>query len=185
MRTLRASRALLLIASTATIGLLVARAQDAKPSPPKARAEDVKSIDAIVAAVYDVISGPKGQDRDWDRFRSLFVPGARLIPVARPKDGPAKARMIEVDDFARLVGEATKQDGFFESELSRKVERFGAIAHVFSTYESTREKGGKPFDRGINSFQLMNDGDRWWVVTIFWDRERPEAPIPAEYLPKK
>jgi hypothetical protein len=145
----------------------------------------VKSVESIIASVYDVISGPKGQERDWNRFRSLFVPGARLIPVDRPRTGPAKAGVVDVEEFVRLATEGTKREGFFESELSSKAERFGAIAHVFSTYQSTREKGGPPFSRGINSFQLMNDGDRWWIVTILWDRERPSEPIPAEYLPKK
>ena len=164
---------------------LLTLAQDAKPDAPKAKPEDVKSLDALVAAVYDVISGPKGQERDWDRFRSLFAPGARLIPVNRPKDGTPRARMLDVEEFVKFAGAATKESGFFENEVARRVEQFGGIAHAFSTYESRREKDGKPFDRGINSIQLLNDGTRWWVVTIYWDRERPDSPIPAEYLPKK
>jgi len=74
-------------------------------------------------------------------------------------------------------------NGFFEKEIARRVEVFGNIAHVFSTYEARRKADDeKPFMRGINSFQLMNDGNRWWVVTIFWQGERPDSPIPEKYL---
>ena len=167
-------------------GMLGSHAQEPKPEPPKPKPDDVKSIDSIITALYDVISGDKGQERDWGRFRSLFVPGARLIPVAKPQDGSAPtARVLEVEEFVKFAAESSKQQGFFENEIAHKVEQFGAIAHVFSTYESKHEKDGKPFDRGINSIQLMNDGTRWWVVTIYWDRESPATPIPAEYLPKK
>jgi hypothetical protein len=161
-----------------------APAQDAKPARPKANADDVKSLNAIVAALYDVISGPKEKARDWDRFRSLFAPDARLIPVAT-RDGASRARSLTVEDYAKLAAPAFERDGFFESEVSRKAESFGAIAHVFSTYESRHAKGDAPFARGINSIQLLNEGDRWSIVTIYWDSERPGLTIPAEYLPKK
>jgi hypothetical protein len=167
-------------------GLLSAAAQEPpKTSAPKAKPDDVKSIDAILAALYDVISGPAGRGRDWDRMRSLFVPGARLIPAVARRDGGASARVLGVEDFITLVDKNTATTGFFEREVARKAEVFGNIAHVFSTYESRRAPDEAPFQRGINSIQLLKDGDRWWVVTIYWDSERPGNPIPAEYLPKK
>ncbi len=178
-------RLLIALLPLLAFGVWAVRAQDTKPEAPKAKAEDVKSVDAIIAAMYNVISGPKGQDRDWDRFRSLFAPGARLIPVVRDKNGGTKARVIDVDEFAKLAGASSKENGFFEKEISREVEEFGAMAIIFSTYESRHEKDGAPFDRGINNVQLLRDGDRWRIVTIYWDRERPETPIPAKYLPKK
>jgi hypothetical protein len=141
---------------------------------------DVKSMDAILQAVYDVISGPPGE-RDWNRFRALFAPDARLIAVAH-KSASATLENMTAEKYVELAGSYFRQHGFFEREVSRKVESFGSIAHVFSTYESRETADGKPFVRGINSFQLWNDGTRWWVVTIFWDEERPEAPIPAKYL---
>ena len=170
------------------LGLWTIHAQEPKAAPapaPTAKAEDVKSIDAIVAAVYDVISGDKGQARDWARFRSLFVPGARLIPIVPGKDGGARARVLDVEEFVNSATRATSESAFYERELGRKTDQYGRMAHVYSAYESVREKGGKPFDRGINSIELLKDGDRWWVVSIYWDRETPENPIPAEYLPKK
>ncbi|MFO0890527.1 MAG: hypothetical protein U0790_15465 [Isosphaeraceae bacterium] len=154
--------------------------------PAEARANDVASIDGIVAALYESISGPAGP-RDWDRLRSLFLPGARLIPCRRPPGADAtEARVLSVEDFIKLVEPNTKDRGFFEREVHRRAERFGAVAHVFSTYESRQAAtDAQPFVRGINSIQLFFDGKRWWVVTIYWDSERPDQPIPPEYLPAK
>lgn len=156
-----------------------------EPRQAQAPAEDVKSLDAITTALYDVISGPKGKARDWDRFRALFAPGARLIPcVAKGPDGKPATRAFTVDEFAERAGRSSADRGFYESEISRKVQRFGHLAHVFSTYESREAPDAPPFSRGINSIQLFWDETRWWVQTIYWDAESPGQPIPAEYLGK-
>jgi len=154
-----------------------------------AKPDDVKSMDAILAAIYDTISGPAGA-RDWDRLRSLFHADARLIPCGRVAQGQAnptmRARVLTVEEFIKLVEPRVKTEGFFEREIARRVDRFGAVAHVFSTYESRHAAlDPQPFVRGINSIQLFFDGTRWWTVTIFWDSERPGQSIPTEYLPKK
>jgi hypothetical protein len=149
---------------------------------PAARPADVASMGAIIEAVYDVISGPKGQARDWNRMRSLFVPGARLISARTGKDdGLTTAHVMSVEDYIQVGDPLLKKDGFFEREAHRTEERFGNIAQVFSTYESRHEANAKPFQRGINSFQLLFDGHRWWVVTIYWQAERADLPIPKEY----
>ena len=149
---------------------------------PAAKPEDVATMDSTVAALYDVISGPAGK-RDWDRFRSLFAPGARLIPTGPRPSGEHGARVLTVEDYVQRAGALFEKEGFFEREASRQLERFGNIAHIFSTYESRHAKDDpKPFQRGINSIQLMNDGKRWWVVTIFWQAEDEKNPIPAMYL---
>jgi hypothetical protein len=154
------------------------------PAPKEANPADVASIDAIMKAVYDVISGDAGQKRDWDRFRSLFHKDAKLIPSGKnPQTGVTGARFLTPDDYVTRGGPALERDGFHEREVARRVDQFGNIAQVFSTYESFRKKDDKdPFMRGINSFQLMNDGKRWWVINIFWQQESPESPIPKEYL---
>jgi hypothetical protein len=152
-------------------------------APPAAKPEDVASKDAILAALYDVISGPAGHKRDWNRYNSLFVPGARLIPAVRREGGGASARVMTPEEYATTSGPVLERNGFFEKQIASKVEEFGNIAHVFSTYESRRTAADeKPFSRGINSIQLLRDGNRWWVVSIFWDSERPDNPIPAKYL---
>jgi hypothetical protein len=155
-----------------------------QPDWPKANPEDVKSPETIVAAVYNVISGGKNQARDWDRMRSLFIPDARLIPSVAGQDGHVDAGILTVDGYiARSNGRMTS-DGFFERSIHNETERFGNIVQVWSTYESRHSPDdAKPFARGINSFQLLKDGDRYWVVNIFWDAENPTKPIPEKYLP--
>ncbi len=155
------------------------------PAPPAANASDVGSMDAIVAAVYDVISGPVGKKRDWDRMRSLFVPGARLIPTGPRPNGAYGSRAFTVEEYIQRANPIFEKEGFFEAEVARQTESFGQIAHLFSTYESRHApEDGKPFQRGINSIQLMNDGKRWWIVTIFWQGEDEKNPLPEKYLKK-
>ena len=155
----------------------------ATPSTPAANPADVGSIDAIVNAVYDVISGPAGKKRDWDRMRSLFIPGARLIPTGPRPNNSYGSRVLTVEDYVTRGSVLFEKEGFFEKEVARKSESFGQIAHIFSTYEARHSPDDeKPFMRGINSIQLMNDGKRWWIVTIFWQGEDDKAPLPQKYL---
>lgn len=150
---------------------------------PNARPDDVASQSAILAALYDVISGPAGQRRDWNRMRSLFAPHARLIPAVYRPDSVGALRVWDVEQYITIAGPRLEASGFFEKEIARRTERYGGVTHVFSTYESRRTSADpKPFDRGINSIQLFFDGGRWWVVTIFWEGERPVNPIPEKYL---
>ena len=150
---------------------------------PAAAPADVASIDAIIAALYDVISGPVGQARNWTRMRSLFIPGGRLMPTApRPGTGTGVGvRVLEVNDYIALSGPQLERIGFREREVARRTEQFGHIAHVFSTYEGRTETDSTVI-RGINSIQLLNDGSRWWVVSVYWEAERPNNPLPAKYL---
>jgi hypothetical protein len=167
----------------ATIG---SGARAASEKQVEARPADVHSIEAILSAIYDVISGPKGHARDWDRMRSLFITGARLIPC-QPKgnDGTAAIRMLSVDDYINRFGPKLKELGFIEREIARRIDRFGHMAHVFSTYE-TRLDGAKEIaGRGINGIHLFWDEKSWWVVTIMWDAESPAQPIPADYDARK
>jgi hypothetical protein len=167
---------LLWLATATNLGPLAAQA----PS----KVDDLKSIDGVITALYGVISGPAGQKRDWDRFKALFAPGARLVPT-RPPQGADSAviRMWSPDDYVVQAGPRLERDGFFEREIGRVMEHYGNIVQVFSAYDSKRNASDeKPFARGINSIQLWNDGKRWWVVTIFWQGETPDNPIPSKYL---
>lgn len=151
----------------------------------QARAADVAGIDAIVAALYDVISGEAGKPRDWNRMRSLFAPEGRLMAVARRPDGEVVMRTMTVEDYIGRNAKAFATMGFFEREAARTTETFGQIAHVFSTYESRHAAGdAKPFQRGINSIQLAYDGKRWWIVNLVWRAEDKDLPLPERYLPK-
>ena len=146
---------------------------------PAAKPEDVKSPEAIVAACYDVISGPAGT-RDWDRFRSLFVPNARLTTAGTRADGSHGVALLNVDDYIKLAGGSMSKEGFYESGIHNDVRTFGNISQIFTSYESRHAPGEKPFQRGINSFQTLYDGQRWWVVSILWDGERADNPIPPD-----
>jgi len=152
---------------------------------PEADPSDVASIDAIVTAAYDVISGPAGKKRDWKRERSLSYPGARLIPTAVEagrNDVGLAPQMLDVEDYIARA-EPLLQKGFYEREIARRVEQFGQVAHVWSTYESRYDPSDpEPFMRGINSIQLFNDGRRWWVVSIYWQHESAQHPLPEKYL---
>lgn len=151
---------------------------------PEAAPQDVATIDAIMGSLYGVISGPAGEARNWDRFRSLFLPDAKLIPTGvREGSTKARARFMSVEDYIAGSGAFIEERGFFESEIARVVDRFENIAQVFSTYESRWTPEGDVFQRGINSVQLMWDGERWWIVNIMWRGVAPDAVIPPKYLP--
>jgi hypothetical protein len=153
------------------------------PASPAAAARpgDVDSIDHIIAAVYDVISGPAGQ-RNWDRFRSLYYAGARMIPTRRGDKSAATLRVLTPDEYAARGQDFFSKEGFFENSVANRVEQWDNIAHVWSTYESRHAKGEKPFARGINSFQLFNDGSRWWILSVYWEAEDQTHPLPEKYL---
>jgi hypothetical protein len=157
-------------------------AAEATSAAPEARPADVDTVDHIIVATYDVISGPAGT-RDWNRFRSLFYPDARLIGSGR-RDGKISAHPRTVDGYIQSAGEHFKTEGFYERGIHNEVEQFDHMAQVWSTYEARKNKDdAKPFVRGINSFQLLYDGSRWWIVNIYWQSEDAAQPIPAKYLP--
>lgn len=171
---------LILLAAVLVFSSINMTAQTAKEANPA----DVASLDAIMKAVYDVISGDAGKARDWDRFRTLFHKDARMIPSGKnAQTGVVGARVITPEDYVTRSGPVLEKDGFHERELARHVDQYGNIAQVFSTYHAFRKSTDKePFLRGINSFQLLNDGKRWWVVTIYWQAETPDNPIPKQFL---
>jgi hypothetical protein len=149
---------------------------------------DVGSIDAIINAAYDVISGPASKQRDWNRERSLFLPGARLMPTVKEpgvtvSDRKIAPEMLDVEGFIERSASYFEKSGFFEKEIARRTEQFGQIAHVWSTYESRHNSDDpEPFMRGINSIQLFYDGNRWWIVSIYWQHESAAHAIPRQYL---
>lgn len=146
--------------------------------------DKVKTIDSIIETLYDVISGDKGQERNWELFNYLFHKDAKLIPSGKNREGTHYfARYLSPKEYIESSGEWLVENGFHEKEISKKVDVFGNIAQVFSTYESFHSKDDtEPFMRGINSIQLLNDGERWWIINIYWSQENSENPIPNVYL---
>jgi hypothetical protein len=168
---------------------LSALAQDPKPAPKHVsvatvapRADDVATIDGMVKAYYEVVSGPAGQPRDWSRDRTLYMPELRFVSVGYDKDGKERPHITTHQEYVD-GSDSMKDTGFFEKEIHRVTERFGPIAHVWSTYESRRTETGPIIMRGINSIELFWDGKRWWIANAIWTDETKATPIPKEYLP--
>ena len=160
-----------------------ARPQTTRPTPPAiaATSTDVDNVDHIIAALYDVISGPAGQKRNWDRMRSLFSSGATMGAVFQTRTAATREADFSVERYIAGNDPVLMKEGFFEREISRKSEAFGHIAHVFSTYESRHAPTDKPFERGINCLQLYSDGKRWWIRTILWEGETASQKLPRRY----
>lgn len=147
--------------------------------------KDVESIDSIVEALYASISGEKGEARDWDRFRNLFIPEARLIPTGKNQAGKLVYGVSTPEQFINQANDNFVNNGFYEYETNRSTQAYGHVVHLFSTYASKRSKNdAEPFNTGINSIQLFNDGTRWWVVTIYWAHNTAYNPIPDKYKGK-
>jgi hypothetical protein len=155
-------------------------------SVPQPDPKDVESLDAIIAATYEVISGPAGRRRDWDRERSLFYPGARLIPTATVpgrNDVDLAPLILDVEGYIARVEPLFSKEGFYETEVARRTEQFGRLAHVWSTYESRHDPSEpEAFMSGINSIQLFHDGKRWWILSIYWQHASAANPLPQKYL---
>jgi len=144
--------------------------------------DNVSTLDGIVKAYYDVVTVKKGGKVYFERDSLLHWPSAMVGAVGIGKDGQPRMSHITLKRYHELSDPGLERDGFDEREISRKVEKFGAIYHVWSTYESRNEAGGPIIERGINSIELFNDGKRFWILGWFYDGERKDNPIPAEYL---
>ncbi len=165
----------------AALALVLAPLAAHAQSPSSADSADVASIDGVIGALYATISGPAGQPRQWDRFFSLMHPDARLVPTGCPADGPCRLRVWTPEEYRAAADSFLVAEGFHERELTRRTERYGTVAHAFSSYASFRRGEAAPFARGINSIQLFHDGQRWWVLSVYWDSERPGNPLPADF----
>lgn len=147
-----------------------------------ARAADVASPEAVVKALYETVTRAPGERFDWDRMRTLFLPGARMIPNTEQTGG--EFRVLTVDDFIAWIDGVTRiggpnDRGFQEAEIAARVERYGDIAHVFSTYRKQFHGDSAILGRGVNSIQLVRHQDRWWVTAIIWDEETGAGPVPG------
>ena len=133
---------------------------------------DVSTLDGILHALYEVLSGPARQPRDWERYRTLFMDGARLLVVVAVPGEKPHVRQFTLDDYIRRVEPIFAVENFWERETTRQSETIGRVAHVLSRYESLRDPNGPAFEQGANSMQLFYDDSRWWVVSIMWNTSR-------------
>ncbi len=144
---------------------------------------DVSSVDKIIAALYEVISGEAGAPRDWDRFQYLFGKDAKLIPTTKNAEGNLQYRTMTPAEYITMFTSRIPT-GFFEKELHKEINEFGSVVHSFSTYVTSLTANGLATNRGINSIQLFKDKDRYYIVNIFWCAESMGFPLPEKYLPK-
>lgn len=149
---------------------------------PGARMSDVQTVDGIMGALYEVISGGVGEPRNWNRMRSLFIPEARIMAIFPKKDSKEFGlRILSVSDYIANSGPRLIEVGFREKELARKTEQWGEMLHIMSSYETIEEKDNSK-RRGINSLQLMYDGTRWWIISLLFEAERPQLSLPEGFL---
>lgn len=145
-----------------------------------ARTEDVSTIEGIVKASYEAISGGVGVPRDWGRDRTLFDPNSRSVAVqVDSRTGVITTQAKTEQDFADEADAWMVKNGFTERELAHIIKRYGSVATVLSSYEG-KTGAGRVVSRGVNIFQLYFDGKRWWILSMVWDEERPGNPIPPE-----
>ncbi|MEQ8627181.1 hypothetical protein [Ekhidna sp.] len=133
--------------------------------------KDVKSIDGIIKAYYEVVSGPKGAPRQWERDRSLHHESAYIVFTGK-KNGKSYAKPMSLKDFHKMEDPYT--NGFFETEVKREIREFGNIAHVWSYYETRHSEDGEVVGAGTNSIQLYHDGNRWWIMSWIFDSLRDD-----------
>ena len=138
---------------------------------------DAVSIDSVIEALYESISGRAGEPRQWERDRALYHPKALLVPARQASGGPG-AGVFDFDGFVASRAPYLEANDFYEVEIGRREFRFGAIAHVLSFYEARSAPESGLLRRGVNSIQLMHDGERWWVLSIVWDNERDGLTLP-------
>jgi hypothetical protein len=146
--------------------------------------DNVATLDGIMKAYYDVVTVKKGEKVRYERDSLLHVAGAQVGWNQQGKDGKPHLKMVSLKEYHRMSDEHLEKNGFYEIEISRKVENFGSIYHVFSTYETRNTYDGPIIGRGINSIELFFDGTRFWIITWVFDDERKDNPIPSEYLTK-
>lgn len=190
MKRLLGLAAMAAMAASAGSSMAAQQAGSAQPvhtapaQPAVAKEADGASVDTIVAALYDVISGPAGAPRNWNRMRALFAPDAKLMVVTPNREGGGFAlRTMTVEDYISRNMSAFNTSGFYEREIARTTDSFGQLVHVFSTYELLRSPNDpKPFMRGINSIQLAFDGKRWWIANLVWRAEDAGLALPERYL---
>jgi hypothetical protein len=171
-------RPLRFLAILASAAGMLATAAHGQQSP--AACPSTKTLDELIHAIDEAVSGPANKDRTC--FRAIMLPDTRLIPVSKAKDGTIQPHVLSVQDWIDRVG-ARGTAVFYEKQVSYKTQVYGQIAHLFSTYETRSTPDGKADVRGINSIQAINDGQSWHIQEIIWQAETPDNPVPKEYMP--
>jgi hypothetical protein len=129
------------------------------------RSEDIESIDGIIKAFYEVISGAAGVPRQWKRDAALYLPQAHFFQVRRDDT----LRIETKPEYIARIDSWLVEHGFFEYEVVRETQEYGRVAHVLSTYETRYTMDGPVIGGGKNSIQLVHDAKRWWIASAAWN----------------
>jgi hypothetical protein len=160
---------------------------DSKSHGPSPR-NDGRSVDAILVALYSSVSHDRETAPDWKRMRDLFLPRGIVVYRESPQEShvtvlSVKAFQRQADEAIRAMKSSGQSSAVIEREIARRVSCFGSVCQILSTYESRHARSDPtPFARGVNSIQVVADGERWRIASIMWDTERPDNPIPLDYL---
>lgn len=175
---------ILAIASFALLLLIPQEKAQEKAQEP-AKMTDHDSLDTLVVALYDVISGPKGQKRDWKRFESLFMEGAKLQAMTLGRDGKRRFVSMAPADYVKRSGQWAEGNGLYEKETHRNQVLYGHIAHLFSSYELRVGSADKKADMtGINSIQCCQVDGKWRILSLLWEDSQSAGPIPDRFRAK-
>ena len=166
------------------LSVLLTFPQTAPNRPHAALPSDVSSIDSLVRALYDVVSGPAGI-RNWDRMRSLFDPKAIVGGVTKGSDGQLGHVSWAVEHFIQMETPYFEKTPFYQREVNRIEHRYDCIADVFSTCEIRHKPSDEnPFERGITSIQLYRSDGRWWILSTDFESDDIGVAVPKNYLPR-
>ncbi|MBS1502366.1 MAG: hypothetical protein JST32_09920 [Bacteroidetes bacterium] len=131
--------------------------------------DDVGTLDGIIKAYYDVVSVKKGEKVSYERDSLLHIQGVRVGSAGIDAKGNPVLHFTTLKEFHRESDAYEEKEGFYEHETARTVQNIRNIYHVWSTYESSHEKGGKIVAQGVNSIELYFDGKRFWILGWYYD----------------
>jgi len=146
--------------------------------------DDVSTLDGVMKAYYEVVTVKKGGKISFERDSLLHIANAGVGVIQINENRRPQLHYITLRQYHNYADASLEKNGFDEREIHRQVEHFGAVYHVWSTYESRVVADGPVTDRGINSIELYFDGQRFWITSWIFDAERKGIEIPKEYLGK-
>ena len=151
------------------------------PSQAQETSKDIKSIDGITNLMLDILSGPQGEKRDWELYKSLFSEGATMHIVNPNAPIGKQMKTIPIDEFVEKYSAAYSRDGFFEEATGLVVNEFNGVANAFQSFYC-KNLIGTYENRGVNTYQLIFADDRWWITNIAFANETEESKVPKKYL---
>jgi hypothetical protein len=125
------------------------------PSTSKANPADVDTIDHIIAADFDSVSGPAGP-KNKVRQQTLYTPTATFVSIS---NSGGQLRVVPMT-FEQYLA-PSPSEASYEREIGRRTERYGNLADVRSITEERNLPGGPVTARYINYYHLFFDGKRW------------------------